>query len=152
LVNKTQNPDPEQDPDSREMVDPDPDPMNSDPQHWFLGEVVAHYFALGRQSTDSGQLSGESVPVSKIHINADLNQRNIPPGGFRTARRAYTLATPTIPTSLCLTPDKSIILALSLRLRIHMFLGLLDPDPDPLLRGMDSHPSIILKTLIPSVL
>jgi hypothetical protein len=25
-------------------------------------------------------------------------------------------------------------------LRIHMFLGLLDPDPDPLVRGMDSDP------------
>jgi hypothetical protein len=26
---------------------------------------------------------------------------------------------------------------------IHMFLGLLDPDPDPLVRGMDPDPSII---------
>jgi hypothetical protein len=24
--------------------------------------------------------------------------------------------------------------------RIHMFLGLLDPDPDPLVRGMDQDP------------
>ncbi len=24
--------------------------------------------------------------------------------------------------------------------RIHMFLGLLDPDPDPLVRGMDTDP------------
>jgi hypothetical protein len=27
-----------------------------------------------------------------------------------------------------------------LRMRIHMFLGLLDPDPDPLVRGMDPDP------------
>ncbi len=27
--------------------------------------------------------------------------------------------------------------------RIHMFLGLKDPDPDPLVRGMDPDPSII---------
>jgi nucleoside-diphosphate-sugar epimerase len=27
--------------------------------------------------------------------------------------------------------------------RIHMFLGLLDPDPDPLARGMNPDPSII---------
>ncbi len=27
--------------------------------------------------------------------------------------------------------------------RIHMFLGLLDPDPDPLVRGMYPDPSII---------
>ncbi len=43
--------------------------------------------------------------------------------------------------------------------RIHMFVGLLDPDPDPLVRNMnpDSDPSIIKqkqlrKTLIPTVL
>jgi hypothetical protein len=29
------------------------------------------------------------------------------------------------------------------RIRIHMFLGLLDPDLDPLVRGMDPDPSII---------
>jgi hypothetical protein len=31
--------------------------------------------------------------------------------------------------------------------RIHMFLGLPDPDPDPLVRGMDSYPdpSIIMQ-------
>ncbi len=31
--------------------------------------------------------------------------------------------------------------------RIHMFLGLLDPDPDPLVRGMDPDPdpSIIMQ-------
>jgi hypothetical protein len=28
-------------------------------------------------------------------------------------------------------------------LRIRMFLGLLDPDPDPLVRGTDPDPSII---------
>ncbi len=36
------------------------------------------------------------------------------------------------------------------RIRIHMFLGLLDPDPDPLVRGMDpdpdSDPSITKQT------
>jgi hypothetical protein len=30
-----------------------------------------------------------------------------------------------------------------LRIRIHMFLGLLDPDLDPLVRGIDPDPSII---------
>jgi hypothetical protein len=30
-----------------------------------------------------------------------------------------------------------------LRIRIHMFLGLLDPDPDPFVRGIDPNPSII---------
>ncbi len=30
-----------------------------------------------------------------------------------------------------------------LRIRIHMFLGILDLDPDPLVRGMDPDPSII---------
>jgi hypothetical protein len=29
------------------------------------------------------------------------------------------------------------------RIRIHVFLGLLDPDPDPLVRGIDPDPSII---------
>jgi hypothetical protein len=35
-----------------------------------------------------------------------------------------------------------------LRIRIHlihMFLGLWDPDPDPLVRGMDPDPSIIMQ-------
>jgi hypothetical protein len=40
--------------------------------------------------------------------------------------------------------------------RIHMFLGLLDPDPDPLVRGMDPDPDldekIVRKTFIPTVL
>ncbi len=46
-----------------------------------------------------------------------------------------------------------------LRIRIHMFLGLLDPDPDPSVRGMDPDPdpSItkqkkVRKTLIPTAL
>jgi hypothetical protein len=45
---------------------------------------------------------------------------------------------------------------LRIRIRIHKFLGLLDPDPDPLVRGMDPDPSIIKqkkrKTLTPIVL
>ncbi len=32
--------------------------------------------------------------------------------------------------------------------RIHMFLGLLDPDPDALVRGMDPDPSIIKQTVL----
>jgi hypothetical protein len=40
-----------------------------------------------------------------------------------------------------------------LRIRISMFFGLLDPDPDPLVRGTDPDPSIIKQkqkqTLIP---
>jgi hypothetical protein len=31
-----------------------------------------------------------------------------------------------------------------LRIRIHMFLDLLDPDPDPLVRGMDPDPEPII--------
>ena len=51
-----------------------------------------------------------------------------------------------------------------LRIRIHLFLGLLDPDPDPLVRGMDPDPDpaldpdpsiimqkIVRKTLIPTI-
>ncbi len=30
-----------------------------------------------------------------------------------------------------------------LRIRIHVFLGLLDLDPDPLVRGIDPDPSIV---------
>jgi hypothetical protein len=33
---------------------------------------------------------------------------------------------------------------LHVRIRIQVFLGLLDPDPDPLVRGMDPDPSIII--------
>jgi len=29
--------------------------------------------------------------------------------------------------------------------RIHMFLGLQDPNPDPLVRGMDPDPSIVMQ-------
>jgi hypothetical protein len=32
-----------------------------------------------------------------------------------------------------------------LRIRIHMFLGLLDPDPDLLVRGMDPDPELLSK-------
>ncbi len=32
-----------------------------------------------------------------------------------------------------------------LRIRIHMFLSLQDPDPDPLVRGMDPDPSIVMQ-------
>jgi hypothetical protein len=47
-------------------------------------------------------------------------------------------------------PQESLVLYKSVfRIRIHMFLGLQDPDPDPLVRGMDldpdSDPSIISK-------
>ncbi len=34
-----------------------------------------------------------------------------------------------------------------IQIRIHMFSGLPDPDPDPLVRGMDPDPSIIMKKL-----
>jgi hypothetical protein len=33
-----------------------------------------------------------------------------------------------------------------------MFLGLLHPDPDPLIRGTDPEAKIVRKTLIPTVL
>jgi hypothetical protein len=32
---------------------------------------------------------------------------------------------------------------LRIRIRIHVFFGLLDPDPVPLVRGLDPDPSII---------
>jgi hypothetical protein len=35
-----------------------------------------------------------------------------------------------------------ILLQAVFRIRIHMFLGLADPDRDPLVRGMDPDPSI----------
>ncbi len=34
---------------------------------------------------------------------------------------------------------------LQIRIRIHMFLGLQDPNPDPLVRVMDPDPSIIMQ-------
>jgi hypothetical protein len=42
----------------------------------------------------------------------------------------------------------SVVLRLSVKavlriwIRIHVFLGLLDPDPDPLVRGMDTDPGL----------
>ncbi len=43
---------------------------------------------------------------------------------------------------------------LRIQIRIHVFLGLLDPDPDPLVRSMDPDPEakIVRKTLISTVL
>jgi hypothetical protein len=32
------------------------------------------------------------------------------------------------------------VLRIQIRIRIHMFLGLLDPDPDSFVRGMDTDP------------
>jgi hypothetical protein len=57
---------------------------------------------------------------------------------------------------------KNAVLRIRIRIRIrriHMFLGLLDPDSDPLVRGMDPAGSgsfyhqekIVRKTLIPAV-
>jgi hypothetical protein len=43
-------------------------------------------------------------------------------------------------------PECAFLLVLRIRIRvsrIRMFLGLLDPDPDPLVRGMDPDPSNI---------
>jgi hypothetical protein len=34
------------------------------------------------------------------------------------------------------------VLRIQIRFRIHMFLGLLDPGPDPLVRGMDPNPDL----------
>jgi hypothetical protein len=44
-------------------------------------------------------------------------------------------------TSLCNPPGFRTVLRIRIH-RIHMFLGL--PDPDPLVRGMDPDPSIIM--------
>ncbi len=48
---------------------------------------------------------------------------------------------------LCRRRRWAVQLAAVLRIRIHMFLGLLDPDPDPLVRGIDPDPdpSIIMQ-------
>jgi hypothetical protein len=41
-----------------------------------------------------------------------------------------------------------VVAVLRIRIRrIHMFLGLLDPDPDPLVKGTDPDPSIIKQKL-----
>jgi hypothetical protein len=42
-----------------------------------------------------------------------------------------------------INPHSATLFLSVLRIRIHMFLGLLDPDPDPLVRGMDPDPSIV---------
>jgi hypothetical protein len=39
-------------------------------------------------------------------------------------------------------PDPNLI-------RIHVFLGLLDPDPDPLVRGMDPNPDPLVRGMDP---
>jgi hypothetical protein len=38
------------------------------------------------------------------------------------------------------SPYDLVYLPAVFRIRIHMFLGLVDPDPDPLVRGMDPDP------------
>ena len=43
----------------------------------------------------------------------------------------------------CLFTSSDSVLRIRIRIRIHMFLGLLDPDP--LVRGMDPDPSIIMQ-------
>jgi hypothetical protein len=45
-------------------------------------------------------------------------------------------------TSIIYNQQRSPVLRIRIH-RIHMFLGLLDPDPDLLIRGMDPDPSII---------
>ena len=55
-------------------------------------------------------------------------------------------------------PDPHHLPVLRIRIRIHMFLDLLDPDLEPLVRGMDGsgsffhHAKTVWKTLIPSIL
>ncbi len=45
-----------------------------------------------------------------------------------------------------ISPGKKPVFRIRSRIhRIHMFLGLLDPDPDPLVRCMDPDPSIIMQ-------
>ncbi len=41
---------------------------------------------------------------------------------------------------------------LRIRIRIHMFLGLLDPDTDPLVRGMDPDPDALDPDPDPSII
>jgi hypothetical protein len=55
-------------------------------------------------------------------------------------------------------PDPHHLPVLRIRIRIHMFLDLLDPDLEPLVRGMDGsgsffhHAKTVCKTFIPSIL
>jgi hypothetical protein len=44
------------------------------------------------------------------------------------------------------------VLRIRIRIRIRMFLGLLDPHPDPLVRGMDPDPSIIKQKIVRKIL
>jgi hypothetical protein len=65
-----------------------------------------------------------------------------------------TVAMRTSKDLLFYTEDFPAVLRIQIH-RIHVFLGFLDPDPDPLVRGMEPDPSIskkVRKTLISTVL
>jgi hypothetical protein len=88
--------------------------------------------------------------VKALRATADL-LRGAQRGGANTRGRDLTRAVQASQHLLKVTVQ---MLRIRFR-RIRMFLGLLDPDPDPVVRGTDPNPSIIkqnyLKTLIPTV-
>ncbi len=84
-------------------------------QHWFLALTTGRKY-------DINQCFQKQLPLP---VSAAI--RTSPPPRMRGMASAYKMET----------------FVTVLRIRIHMFLGLLDPDPDPLVRGMDPGPSII---------
>ncbi len=69
--------------------------------------------------------------TAQIYKRLALDERTVSPVGQVASKvKTYFLQKP--------------MLRIRIRIhRIHMFLGLLDPDPDPLVRGMDPDHSII---------
>jgi hypothetical protein len=115
----------------------------------------------------SGSGSGHVDPVDPDRIDPDESGSTTPPAGnslFLTLQKKFLpssyIRIHTTQRQLALsgnspfitpfnTPDHPIRPVLRIRIqihRIHMFLGHLDPDPDPLVRGMDPDPdpSIIM--------
>jgi hypothetical protein len=74
---------------------------------------------------------------------------NIP---YTSSLSEHTRGRPRVPRPDCLLRDGDMLLGNAQEhpvtvLRIRTFLGLLDPDPDPLVRGMDPDPSITKQKL-----
>ncbi len=87
-----------------------------------------------------------------IHVRVE-NEHNIYERAVRVRGRGLvppSLSPPAAATETALSRFRggpaaraaSSVLTAVLRIRIHVFLGLLDPDPDPLVRGMDPDPDL----------
>jgi hypothetical protein len=76
-----------------------------------------------------------SMRITNCHSpNKDYSKNPANPSG----QKSHTCAPFTL-----LVPVSRIRIRIRIRIhRIHMFLGHLDPDPDPLVKGMDPDPSI----------